>query len=234
MSRVPATAIRRFFALLPLILALGGCYVPSDFKSLIQITSDGRYVFAYTGNLTSVVIVQALAKGTFSEAEIQKKIDGTRDDLARRPGFKSIDYKGQGRFEVDYEETGRLQEARSVNFVSQSSRILTMKYLAAPNTVTVELVKVQENYVRILVQLGLRPVGELRVRTDAREVEHNATRVAGNGVREYVWDIKGFRGPEPKLVLVLEPQETKEAEPKQAEAPEPAPQEAEAAALGDL
>lgn len=212
MCCLPASGIRRFFALLPVILALGGCYVPSEFKSLIQITSDGRYVFAFTGSLNGVAIVQALAKGTSSEAEIQEKIDRTRDDLARKPGFKSIDYKGQGRFEVDYEETGRLQEARNINFVSQSTRILSMKYLAAPNTVTVELVKIQENYIRTLVQLGLRPVGELRVRTDAREAEHNATRVEGQGVREYVWDIKGFRGPAPKLVLVLEPHEPKEAE----------------------
>ncbi len=212
MSCLPANGIRRFLALLPLILVLGGCYVPSEFKSLIQITSDGRYVFAFTGGLNSVAIVQALAKGTASEAEIQEKIDKTRADLARKPGFKSIDYKGQGRFEVDYEETGQLQEARNINFVSQGTRILSMKYLEAPNTVTVELVKVQDSYIRTLVQLGLRPVGELRVRTDAREVEHNATRVAGQGVREYVWDIKGFRGPAPKLVLVLEPHKPKEAE----------------------
>ena len=44
--------------------------------------------------------------------------------------------------------------------------------------------------------------GELRITTDARVKEHNATGViAGEGGLTYVWVIRGLDAPAPKLVI---------------------------------
>jgi len=54
-----------------------------------------------------------------------------------------------------------------------------------------------------LVDAGLNVTGDLRVKTDARVVSHNATSVTKNGVRGqiYDWKIKSVFDPPPRLVI---------------------------------
>jgi len=191
---------------LALPLLLSGCYLPTDFDVLIQVTGDGRYVLAYKGQLTSVGLAKSLRSGNSTEKESADKIRKVQLGLLKRDsGFKSVEYEGQGRYLVDYESMGRVQKHRFVTFVDGSSKFLTIKYLEKEGTVTVSGEKMKDQFVRELINMGLQPSGVLRVRTDAKVLEHNADNVRGKRTREYTWDIKGFRGPAPKFVMELRP-----------------------------
>ncbi len=190
--------------LITALIGLTGCYLPSDFEAIIQISQDGRYVLGYQGQLTNVGLAKSLADGKLSKKAAAERIQKTQLGLMRRDsGFKAVEYERQGRFKVDYETVGTVHRIPYVNFVDSASRILMIKYLKKNGTVTVSGEKVKDQYVRELVRLGLRPSGTLRIRTDAKVLSHNADSVRGRRTREYVWNIKGFRGPAPKLILEL-------------------------------
>ena len=53
-----------------------------------------------------------------------------------------------------------------------------------------------------LREIGLDMVGEIRVKTDAKVVSHNATQ-KGTATKFYVWKINGMNKPSPKMVLSL-------------------------------
>ena len=159
--------LRGFLGLLLVLPLLVGCYVPSEFKMLIQITRDGQDVLAFNGKIISISVVRALAKPGITEEQIAEKVEVATTDLLRSSGFKTLEYQGKGIFMADYEEVGTLQRARSITFIHPTAKILTINYVEEENKVTVESVQVPENYIRGLIQLGLRPIGELRVRTNA-------------------------------------------------------------------
>jgi hypothetical protein len=189
------------FLLTPL---LGSCYLPTDFEFLVQVAGDGRYVLSYKGQLTSVGIAKSLRSGETTEKEAAEKIQKTQLGLLKKnPGFKSVVYEGQGRFLIDYESSGSVQRHRYVTFVDGTSKFLIIKYLEKEGTVTVTGDKMKDQFVRELINMGLRPSGTLRIRTDAKVLEHNAEQVRGKRTREYVWNIKGFRGAPPKFVMEL-------------------------------
>jgi hypothetical protein len=190
--------------LIAVATGLGGCYLPTDFDAMIQIAQDGRYVLNYRGQLTSVGLAKSLAQGTLSKQEAAERIQKTRMGLMRRDSaFRSVEYERQGRFRVDYESVGSLLQTPFITFVDSSSKFLIIKHLKKDGTVTVGSEKMKDQYVRELLKLGLKPGGTLRIRTDAKVLEHNADSVRGRRTREYLWKIKGFRGPPPKLVLQL-------------------------------
>lgn len=183
---------------------LSGCFLPSDFDAVIQISKDGRYVLSYRGELTSVGLARTLARGDLSKKEASKRIQKIQLGLMRRDsGFKAVEYQRQGRFKVDYESVGTVQRNRFVTFVDGSSKFLIIKYLEKDGTVTVSAEKMKDEYIRALIRMGARPSGRIRVHTDAKVLEHNADQVRGKRTREYIWNIKGFRGPPPKIVLEL-------------------------------
>lgn len=196
--------VRTWTLVLLLSAFVSSCYLPTDFEFLVQVAGDGRYVLSYKGQLTSVGIAKSLRSGETTEKEAAEKIQKTQlGFLKRDSGFKSVEYEGQGRFLVDYESSGTVQRHRFVTFVDGSSKFLTIKYLEKKGTVTVRGEKMKDQFVRELINMGLRPSGTLRVRTDAKVLEHNAEQVRGRRTREYVWNIKGFRGPTPKFVMEL-------------------------------
>ena len=63
-----------------------------------------------------------------------------------------------------------------------------------------------ENAARVQAA-GLDAMGELRVRTDARIIEHNATEVKDikgeDRMKLYVWKVKSLSDPAPRLSAVL-------------------------------
>jgi len=196
--------VARAALLLVVAAGLDGCYLPTDFNAMIQVAKDGRYVLNYSGQLTSVGLAKSLTQGKLSKKEEAERIQKTQIGLMRRnSAFRSVQYERQGRFKVDYESIGDLERTPFVTFVDGSSKFLTIKHLKKKGTVTVGGEKMKDQYVRELVKLGLKPGGTLRVRTDAKVLEHNADSVRGHRTREYLWEIKGFRGPPPKLVLQL-------------------------------
>ena len=190
--------------LLTVSIGLSGCYLPTDFETVIQIAQDGRYVLSFKGQLTSVGLAKSLAQGKLSKEEVAERIQKVQVGLMRRDsGFRVVEYQRQGRFKVDYETVGTLDRTPFINFVDGSSKFLTVKHLKSNGTVTVEGEKMKDQYVRELYNMGLKPGGVLRIHTDAKVLEHNADIVNGRRTREYYWEIKGFRGPPPKLVLEL-------------------------------
>jgi hypothetical protein len=103
--------------------------------------------------------------------------------MHRDSAFRSVQYERQGRFKVDYESIGDLERTPFVTFVYGSSKLLTIKHLKKEGTVTVGGEKMKDQYVREFVKLGLKPGGTLRVRTDAKVLEHNADGVRGRRTR---------------------------------------------------
>jgi hypothetical protein len=141
-----------------------------------------------------------------TEKEAAEKIHKVQLRLLKRDsGFKTVEYEGQGRFRVVYESFGRVERHPYVTFVDSSSKLLIIKYLKKKGTVTVSGEKMKDQLVRELVNMGLRPSGTIRVRTDAKVLQHNDEKVREKRTRKYVWNIKGFPGPTPKIVIEMRP-----------------------------
>ncbi len=193
------------FLLLLGLISLSGCYLPTEFDAFVQIVHDGRYSLSYEGDLTSISLIRAIRYQGLTGAPLAEKVTRTEMDLLRDSGFNALTYKGDAVFEARYQTAGDLARTKFVTFINGTSKLVTIKNVEKAERVTVESPKVLEHHVRSLLDLGLQPSGRLRVRTDAEVLSHNATQVVGKVVREYTWDIKGFRGEAPKLVLTLKP-----------------------------
>ena len=85
---------RAFIILVALAVALGGCYLPSDFKAELTIARDGEFHMRYVGDFADSTILTKLAKNELTPEEEEERAATLFRDLARDPGFTQIFYKG--------------------------------------------------------------------------------------------------------------------------------------------
>lgn len=181
---------------------LAGCYFPSDFQADLRIASDGRYNFRYVGYLTSLPLLQKIARGEVPADSEGEAVRIVRRDLARDSGFEEIAYSGNARFRVRYERQGDIRRDRSFNFVRFNARFLGIK-VVEDGTVTVFGDRPNAESLRQLEEVGLVGKGRLRIQTDAAVTRHNAKEVQPGKEKIYVWRIASLQDPTPKLVFTL-------------------------------
>jgi len=186
-----------------LIAGLSGCYVPVSFYTEVEISRNGYYEMKYDGYLAWAPLYEGLRKGTLSPSEEQEKVAQITTDLNRDTATQEVRYMRRGRFKVDWRMSGDLFQAKMVTFVRQSDKIMTLKFIKDAGEMIFEGTSTTRSRARQLVDAGLNVAGDLRVKTDARVINHNATSVTKNGARGkvYAWKIKSVFDPPPRLVI---------------------------------
>lgn len=187
--------------ILLIALFLAGCYLPSQFKIDVRIGNDGSYTVSYVGRLADSNMFVGLKSGRIDTAQEAGRVETIKRDLARDSGFRSVDYVGEGYFQVRYEKAGNIFDDRTFTFVNGGSKILTIVLVEKSKTVTVLVGSVPTSVRDRLNRLAFILEGEIRVVTDANVLEHNANLVTGEDVKAYVWALRELDTPAPKMVL---------------------------------
>lgn len=191
--------LRRLCGLL-IVLLLTGCYLPSDFTADIRITPKGNYNFQYVGQLTYLPLLQKIEKGTLSQAQTAAEVKALTADLARDKGFQEISYLDRASFHVRYKHVGNILKEKTFTFVRMNSRLLSL--VRRPDgTIEISGDKPNTENAKRIAATGLVMKGRLRIQTEAKVMQQNATRVIQATPPVYVWQIKGIEQPSPHLVL---------------------------------
>lgn len=182
---------------------LAGCYLPIRFDAEIEITRTGYYSAIFDGYLVSVPLFRSLRDGSTSPIEENEKVANIVNDFKRDKAVKEVKYFKQGRFKVNWQKKGDLLRARMVTFLRRNALIFLLKYVKTTGLITVQANPIGKENAQRLVDGGLNMQGQLRVKTDLRVVNHNATRVVQREMPIYVWDIKSLLEPPPKINLAF-------------------------------
>lgn len=210
MFSVQAIAIGRrkilFFAII--LALLSSCYVPVRFDAEIKVTRRGYYTMIYDGYLVDIGLYNDLRQNKITADKEVEKVDLIRTDLiGRDPSVKDFKYFNKGHFKVNWERKGDLLDAKMVTFLRRNEKFLTLKYIKEKGLAVMEGASISEVTAKQLADVGLGIEGEIRVITDLPVVDHNAAKVKGDvkgfGEKTFIWKIKNFRDPVPKLVMVL-------------------------------
>ena len=186
-----------------LMTGLSGCYVPVSFYTEVEISRTGYYEIMYDGYLAWAPLYEKLRKGALSPSEEQEKVAQITTDLKRDTATREVRYMRRGRFKVNWRKSGDLFKAKMVAFVRRSEKIIVLKFIKDSGEIILEGSSTSRSRAKQLVAAGLNVTGDLRVKTDARVISHNATSVTRNGNRGriYDWKIRSVFDPAPRLVI---------------------------------
>ncbi len=183
-------------------LVLAGCYLPVKFDAEIEISRRGFYEMEIDGFFARLPLYAAIRDGGIGALEQRAKVAEVMDDLARDAGVVDHAHYGKGIFRIRYKRRGDLLVDKSVTFLRRNEAMLSLAYSSISRRVTLRGTSVSADNARRLRDIGLTMQGELRLRTDARVGDHNATRVVErDGMTVYVWEINGFRREAPRLAI---------------------------------
>ncbi len=184
---------------------LGGCYMPVRFDAEIELTRGGYYDLIFDGYMVDVGLFEGINKGKISPAEERKKIESIKADFARDKSTKEYAYIEQGHFKINWRKSGDLLRARMVVFLRRNEKFFSVKYVKTTGQVSMEGVTIAPSAAKKLIDMGLNSQGQIRVKTDAKVVSHNATKIRDKNkpTKIYVWQIKSILDPPPRLTISL-------------------------------
>ena len=160
----------------------------------------------FDGYIADVPLFDGLRKREISAADETRKAQSIVTDLKRDRNTKEASYVRQGLFKINWQDQGDLTVAKMVTFLRRNENLLSIKYIQTTDQITVQAAQIPPSDIQKLGQIGLVMDGQLRVKTEARVVEHNATRVAESALsreKTYIWEMKGVPTSSPKLVLTM-------------------------------
>ena len=194
-------AKRAWLVLAAAAALLAACYLPDKFKAEVRVGDTGDYALSFYGDLIWAPLFRDIQRGNVPADQIAGKIEEIRQDLARDPGFKSIESLGQGRFHVTYQREGHLQPVDLVTFVRRNAIILQLK-ASADGKVALDGAAIKPSDANEATAMGLSLQGEFRLLTNAQVLGHNATKTTlYQGYPVYIWTIENAFSPFPHLVM---------------------------------
>ena len=182
---------------------LAGCYFPTRFVAEITTQRTGDYTLTYDGVLLSSNLVPGLMTGDPDQKEIDERLEGVFADLGRDSSYQTVEYLGNGAFQVYFEKSENIFERTSVAFIRTDNRFLSIAYVRRTGEITIRASIVPENQRPRLEAIGFSMAGAFRVTTDARVIDHNATGVieAEKGALTYIWVMRGMVEMAPLLII---------------------------------
>ena len=181
------------------LLLFTGCWWPEKFTATLDINSDKTYTFRYEGILAFAPAVAELKKSGKLAAGVENDLKRAEKELMKEEGFKSCSYKGDGRFQVVYEKSGRVD--RRVDLLGESLRIVSLTPTA--EGVEVSGMSLKDSDRQQLAAIGLGLDATFRVVSGLKVTEHNAqgSPSLGGLVGCYEWHLTLNDASSPKLVL---------------------------------
>ena len=160
-----------------LAAVLGGCYIPVRFDAEIELTRGGYYDMIFDGYMADVGLFDGINKGKISAREERKKVESIKTDITRDKSAKEFAYVEQGHFKINWRKSGDLIRARMVVFLRRNEKFFTIKYVKTTGLVSMEGVALAPSNAKKLFDMGLNSQGQIRVKTDANVISHNATKI---------------------------------------------------------
>ena len=126
MTSMRALPIRLALALVAPLILWGCVLTPGKFVSTLTVNADRSFAFAYKGEVIAVEAETTTSSGDTSEgadnasvpapatadkaalAATEVKRRGIAEALSKEAGYRSVVYKGDGKFEIDYAIRGTL------------------------------------------------------------------------------------------------------------------------------
>ena len=168
----------RFLAFGAILTAvLGGCYLPVRFDAEIELTRGGYYDLIFDGYMVDVGLYNGIKKGKISPTEERKKVESIKTEITRDKSAKEFAYIEQGHFKINWRKSGDLIRARMVVFLRRNEKFFTVKYVKTTGLVSMEGVALARSNAKKLFAMGLNSQGQIRVKTDAKVISHNATKI---------------------------------------------------------
>ncbi len=194
----------RRFLLLGMLLAAGvtlsSCWIPEQFIATVNINKDGSYTFTYDGTLTFAPALAAAKEGKL-EAKDEAELKEEAAKMAKEPGFKSVDYQGNGRYKVLVEKHGKVGEA--YYFISNEEKIVSI-IPHKDGTLTVKGVRPDDEAIKQLDSIGAKVDGTLSVSiaSGVKVVKQNADNepMFFGLLGSYKWQINSA-GADPLIVV---------------------------------
>ncbi len=200
--------IRFCISLLIMGFILNGCYMPLRFDAEIEITRGGFYSMIFDGYIVKVPLYEDILNKTIEPADIRGRAEILRGSLARGSSMKTVKYLKQGVFQVHWERSGDIMQAKFVTFLQRNENMLSLRYVKTDGTIHLAGAAPNKSQRTQLAKMGLDTQGQIRLITDAKVESHNATRVLSYPTRGpkfsmYVWEIVDIYTPSPKLKISL-------------------------------
>jgi hypothetical protein len=210
LPRIPVySMIGRKKNLLVLICAailLAGCYLPARFDAEIEFARNGFYKMTFEGYIVEVTLYNDIKQKKLTPEMTQTKIERVITDFKRDSGTKEISYFGQGAFKVKWIKSGDILRSRMVTFFRRNENMAQISFSKIQKLVTIRTKYVKRSDANQLNSMGLGMEGDLRVKTDARVLEHNAQKVTEDkkaGIKIYSWKIKNIFQKAPKMLVAF-------------------------------
>jgi hypothetical protein len=200
----------RVAATVAVVGIVANCYVPARFDAEIEISRTGNYTMTYEGYMAQVELFNDIRQKKVTPEEEKKRVETIKADFERDSATKEFSYFGQGHFKVKWVKTGDILASPMVTFFRRNENILSILYVKEKGQITIKSTPIGPDKAQQLIAMGLNMNGQLRVRTDARVVSHNATREETpqnpkmRGEKLYVWDVKSFADKPATLSLFLQ------------------------------
>jgi hypothetical protein len=188
----------RFLALGAFLAAvLGGCYMPVRFDAEIEFTRGGYYELIFDGYMADIGLFDGINKGKISPAKEIKKVELIKSDITRDESAKEFAYIEKGHFKANWRKSGDLLRAKMGVFLRRNEKFFSIKYVKTTGLVSMEGVTLAPLNAKRLFDMGLNSEGQIRVKTDAKVVSHNATKIRDKDKAKkiYVWQIKSILDP---------------------------------------
>ncbi len=184
---------------------LAGCYLPARFDAEIDISRVGAYSIVFEGYLAEINLYKDIEERKLTKEQEAEKIERLKTDFMRDASTKEFTYFKQGHFKVKWVKEGDLLRSRMVSFVRRNENMFSIKYNKNTGEVSMRGTPISKANAQHLTDSGLAMQGELRVKTDAEVVNHNATKVKNGKGRQkiYIWDIPNVFAPAPSLSFYL-------------------------------
>jgi hypothetical protein len=188
------------------VVAVAGCYFPVRFDAEIKISRYGAYSMHFDGYLVDVQLYDAMRQKKLDEEEQEKRIARIETDFRRESSTKIYEYIKEGHFRVNWRRNGDILRSKMVSFVRRNENILSILYVKKKGPISVQATPIAKKTAKHLIDMGLDMQGQLRVKTDARVVSHNAQHVLEDkttGQKVFVRNVKSALEPFPKIAIVL-------------------------------
>lgn len=185
-----AGVILRITGGLLLAAATSACLIPEEFSATVTIEEDGAYSFAFNGTAVDLISLTVASEGE-SPPGHDASLEELAEEIAQEPGFESVEYVGNGRFELSYQVEN--STGSSMTFIEGTPyfRISSRDGLFEVGTVDA-----REQELNQLRQIGATIDGQLSVKVPRgmEVIEHNADRTPRffGLFGDYEWDIQSF------------------------------------------
>ncbi len=197
------SAIRSLTILLISLFMLSGCWLPENFEVNIKVFKDGSASFSYDGTLVYALALSAVKEGTLTDKD-EAQFAKEAEKLKKEPGFKDVDYQGEGRYKVLVEND--IQAGKKYYFLSKDIDIFSIR-TQKDGTLKIKAAQFESSDIDELESVGAEINGILNVYIEegADVIEHNAPEGpdSDGDFARYTWEIESF---EAEPVIIVKPE----------------------------